>query len=88
MKNSIKSSTYLWMEVKSDVAGEQILKEPLEKRYSHSTFDIMQEKSRQYLTQSWRVNKKFSLQSSVFLWCCFSPWKNNSKIKREEGNVE
>lgn len=55
------------MEVKSDVAGEQILKEPLEKRYSHSTFDIMQEKSRQYLTQSWRVNKKFSLQSSVFL---------------------
>lgn len=46
------------MEVNSDVAGEQILKEPLEKCYSHSTFDIIEEKSRQYLTQSWRVNKK------------------------------
>lgn len=57
------------MEVKSDVAGEQILKKPLEKRYYFcaSTFDLMQEKSRQYLTQSWRVNKKFGLQSSVFL---------------------
>lgn len=55
------------MEVKSDAAGEQILKKPLEKRYSASTFDIMREESRQYLTQSWRVNEKLGLQSSVFL---------------------
>lgn len=45
MKNSITSSTYLWMEVKSDVAGKQILKEPLEKRYSYSTLTYCRRKA-------------------------------------------
>lgn len=44
------------------MAGEQV----------HCIFDIRQEKSRQYLAQSRRVNKKFGLQFAGILVMFFS----------------